>query len=142
MCVCVCVCVCVYDRECLCVMCLCVLPVPVRVHACACACVCLCVRVCSGVRYFHCPLWKVLCKSAFSMTLHSVSFFLVLQNKKLCASLRRFGEGFILKCWEQVSHRQLFLTSDPPTDWGCRYSWTGDRVSLWWAVGAQNHFSL
>ena len=26
------------------------------------------------------------------MTLHSVSFFLVLQNKKLCASLKRSGD--------------------------------------------------
>ncbi|XP_040608649.1 neuronal-specific septin-3 isoform X2 [Mesocricetus auratus] len=43
-------------------------------------------------------------------------------NKKLCTSLKRSGEGFILKCWEQVSHRQLVLTSDPSTNWGCKSS--------------------
>jgi hypothetical protein len=82
------VCMCVMESAC----------VYVCVMESACVCVCMCVYVCvySGVRYFHCPLWKVLCKSAFSMTLHSVSFFLVLQNKKLCASLKRSGEGFNL----------------------------------------------
>jgi len=71
--------------------------------------VCVRVRVrvctCAGVRYFHCPPWKVPCKFGSSMAVHYLSPFLVSQNKAVCLTQEVLGEVSLKNDGEQVSHR-------------------------------------